>query len=206
MSQLPQHLQPGNVLILNPPPATKPAEYYIASPDYLAQAEYPGTVIALIVEDGDVKYQLTDRKLLSIQSLKADDILRQASHIVGAFVVVASMVYVVGGKEHYFKVQAKRDAKPGEEISVRFNFYSSLFYQGHDLTSLRKTHRQTAVEDISDWLVKNGGQDYFHVVQALSTTKEKRELFNRSRSVYFERWNAMYPDRASEFIVRVEKP
>jgi hypothetical protein len=206
VSQLPQHLQPGNITLLNIPPATRPAEYYITSPEYLAQANHPGTQLAIIAEAGDVKYQLTDQKLHRIPCLKADMILRQASQIVGAFIVTASMVYVLGGREYHFLAQARRDITQGEEITARFSLYTSLFYEGRDLTVLRKTYRQTAVEDIAAWLIKNGGQDYFQLVPAVSTTKEKRDLYDRSRSVYFVRWSATYKDKTSEGYVRVEKP
>ena len=191
LSGLPEHLQPGAIITMQPVDAALTRADYIADPAYLGQPKRDGSRIVVLATSTAVCYQGRSTSLLATPSVSFDGAFRRAAEAFGPFVLDGELVFLdSAGGEHRTGSQAAQanatNGHPDAPVRCRICVFKALFARGRDLTVEREYIRIAAADSIvrmaQGILIKAGVRDYdIEQVPTARTMTQKQTLVEKQQ-------------------------
>ncbi len=218
---LPEHLQPGSVITMQPVDAARSRADYITDPAYLGQPKRDGCRIVVFATQMAVAYQSRSANTLATPSVSFDGAFRRAAEVRGPFILDGELVFLDrSGGEHRTGSQAAQanatNGCPDATVLGRISVFKALFANNRDLTGANEEARINAAGPIVGFaqsiLIKAGVRDYdIEQVPSAFTTAQKQALVAKQQAEGREgevwvRWSTAYIGGKSggEAIVRTK--
>jgi ATP-dependent DNA ligase len=183
---LPDHLQPGKIVTMQPVDAPKEVECYLRDPVFLAQPKRDGERFVVVVgEDGTVWAQTRSGRMVPVSAEWLTP-LRNAAECFGAFILDGERYYAdADGKEHRTGAQAAtaniNRGKPDGKVVERYAVFKALFFKGRDLTGNIELVRIQHGAEIG-WTLAGMDCESFEVLRTADTPETKTALMERQKS------------------------
>lgn len=188
---LPEHLQPGSVVTMQPVDAERSRADYIADPAYLGQPKRDGSRIVVLATGRTVCYQGRSTNLIATPSVSFDGAFRRAADAFGSFVLDGELVFLdSSGGEHRTGSQAAQvnatNGHPDAPVRCRLCIFKALFTKGRDLTVEQEDARIDAAGPIvglaQSILIKAGVRDHdIEQVPTARTAAQKQALVEKQQ-------------------------
>ncbi len=188
LNGLPDHLQPGRLITMQPVDAGHDREHYITSPAFIGQPKRDGNRMVIMAGE-TIAYQ---SRTLSAMASPGDALDRAFAAVAtkrGTFVLDSEKTFLdcQGGEHRTGSQAAKANAELGKAkapVVCLVAVFKALFADGIDLTTTHDVARIAAakpiVEEAQRALALEEDQTLrIELVPTAITTKEKRELCRR---------------------------
>lgn len=177
---LPDHLQPGMLVTMQPVDTAQPREFYINDPAWWGQPKRDGERRPVMA--GDVVCYQSRSRVREMPSAAIDRALAQAAQEHGPFVLDGEVFYLdAEGHEHRTAAQAVTanltSGHAGEFPRVRYAIFKALYAEGRDLTGQPESERIAAGEKIGRTLTAL--TEEIEVLPTARTSEEKAALVAR---------------------------
>lgn len=186
LPNLPDHLQPGKIVTMQPVDAPKDVESYLRDPAFLAQPKRDGERFVVVVgEDGPVWAQTRSGRVVPVSAEWLTP-LRNAAERFGAFILDGERYFAdADGKEHRTGAQAAtanvNRGKPDGKVVERYAVFKALFFKGRDLTGDMELIRIQHGAEIG-WTLAGVDRQSFEVLPTADTLETKTALMERQKS------------------------
>lgn len=220
IADLPDHLQPGMIVTMQPVDAAGTHDDYIHNPIYCCQPKRDGSRIVVIASPQAVAYQSRSTSIITSPSVSFDGAFRRAAEAKGPFVLEGELVFLdASGGEHRTGSQAAQanatNGHPDARVRCRICIFKALFAHRRDLTGADEEARIRGAEVIvsiaQSILIKAGVEDYdIEQVPTAWTTAQKHALVCRQQDegregeVWIQRQTAYLGGTHGEIMVRTK--
>lgn len=181
---LPDHLQPGKIMTMQPVDATESREFYIHDRAYWGQPKRNGWRLVVVATRDEVYYQARSLNMQSPPALEIDAALKEVAGCTGPFVLDGERVYLdVLGGEHKTAPEAGQVSRANGSDGfphATYAIFKALFERGIDLTVLTEDQRISAGEEIGG-LLQAAAPGFFEVVPTARTQMEKAALVKKQQ-------------------------
>jgi bifunctional non-homologous end joining protein LigD len=178
---LPEGLQPGRVVTMQPIDAPKPQSHYLLDPGFWGQPKRDGVRNVVFVGAGAIAHQSRSHSILPNLPPEFEDALSEVSRQSGAFILDTERTYLdVEGREHRTAAQAATAnielGSPSAIPVARCCIFGALYAFGQSLIDKPASERIAAAERIGSNLAGLVSRTFFEVVPTYRTTSEKISL------------------------------
>jgi bifunctional non-homologous end joining protein LigD len=183
---LPETLQPGRIVSMQPVDAPHNRDYYINNDQYWGQPKRDGRRLLIVATPTQAFYQARSTKLQAAPTQKMDHHLINAAKELGSFILDGELYYLDSqGGEHRTGSQAAKInmdiGQPTVPPIVRYAIFKALFALGKDLTNVTEIERIAEGERIGNRLSAQASE-IFEVLSTAKSKSEKRELVVRQKN------------------------
>lgn len=183
---LPDHLQPGKIVTMQPVDARHDRAFYIASDAYWGQPKRNGHRKVVVATATHVYYQSRQLNVEPAYAAEIDRAFAAVAADLGAFVVDGEAYYLdVSGKEHRTASEAaqanQRLGRPGALPAPRYAVFKALFAFRSDYTSEEESTRVEMGQALATRL-RAVAPDSIEFLTPARTAEEKAALAARQRA------------------------
>jgi bifunctional non-homologous end joining protein LigD len=176
---LPDHLQPGKIMTMQPVDATASREFYVNNGAYWGQPKRNGWRLVVVATRDETYYQARSLNMQSPPALEIDAALKEVADRIGPFVLDGERVYldVLGGEHKTAPEAGQTNRANGSDVfpHATYAIFKALFASGVNLAMLSEKDRIAAGEEIGSYLIAIA-PDFFEVVSTARTQMEKAAL------------------------------